>query len=87
MALARSLALEVAKFGVTVNTISSGCIGTRILMAIWQEIPDSRILPQILVSRLGNPEGIAGLVACLASDEAALVTGANFSINGGQHLY
>ena len=55
--------------------------------AIPQEILDAKILPQIPVGRLGKPEEIASLVAYLASDEAAFVTGANISINGGQHMY
>ena len=80
----KALALEVAKQGVTVNTISPGYIGTKMVTAIPQEILDSKILPQIPVNRLGKPEEIAGLVAYLASDEAAFVTGANISINGGQ---
>lgn len=83
----KALALEVAKYGVTVNTISPGYIGTKMVTAIPQEILDSKILPQIPVNRLGKPEEIAGLVAYLASDEAAFVTGANISINGGQHMY
>ena len=82
----KALALEVAKFGVTVNTISPGYIGTKMVTAIPQEILDSKILPQIPVSRLGKPEEIAGLVVYLCSDEAAFVTGANISINGGQHM-
>ncbi|NTV11369.1 MAG: acetoacetyl-CoA reductase [Zoogloea sp.] len=83
----KALALEVARSGVTVNTISPGYIGTKMVMAIPQEILDSKILPQIPVSRLGKPEEIAGLVAYLSSDEAAFVTGANISINGGQHMF
>ena len=83
----KALALEVAKQGVTVNTISPGYIGTKMVTAIPQEILDSKILPQIPVSRLGKPEEIAGLVVYLASDEAAFLTGANISINGGQHMY
>ncbi|MBI4755201.1 MAG: acetoacetyl-CoA reductase [Betaproteobacteria bacterium] len=83
----KALALEVARHGVTVNTISPGYIGTKMVMAIPQEILDSKILPQIPVGRLGKPEEIAGLVAYLASEEAAFVTGANISINGGQHMF
>ena len=83
----KALALEVAKRGVTVNTISPGYIGTKMVKAIPQEILDSKILPQIPVARLGKPEEIPGLVAYLTSDEAAFVTGANISINGGQHMY
>ncbi|WP_326526683.1 SDR family oxidoreductase [Dokdonella sp.] len=48
---------------------------------------DSKILPHIPMSRLGKPEEIAGLIAYLSSDEAAFVTGANISINGGQHMF
>jgi acetoacetyl-CoA reductase len=83
----KALALEVAKQGVTVNTISPGYIGTKMVTAIPQEILDSKILPQIPANRLGKPEEIVGLVAYLASDEAAFVTGANISINGGQHMF
>ncbi|MEK7736660.1 MAG: acetoacetyl-CoA reductase [Pseudomonadota bacterium] len=83
----KSLALEVAKKGVTVNTISPGYIGTKMVMAIPQEVLESKILPQIPMSRLGKPEEVAGLVAYLSSDEAAFVNGANISINGGQHMF
>jgi acetoacetyl-CoA reductase len=83
----KALALEVAKKGVTVNTISPGYIGTKMVMAIPQEVLDSKILPLIPMARLGKPEEVAGLVSYLASEEAAFVTGANISINGGQHMY
>ena len=82
----KALSLEVAKQGVTVNTISPGYIGTNMVTAIDPEVLNSKILPQIPMSRLGKPEEVAGLVAYLSSDEAAFVTGANISINGGQHM-
>jgi acetoacetyl-CoA reductase len=82
----KALALEVARKGVTVNTISPGYIGTKMVMAIPKEVLDSKIIPQIPVGRLGKPEEVAGLVAYLCSDEAAFVTGANIAINGGQHM-
>jgi acetoacetyl-CoA reductase len=82
----KALALEVARKGVTVNTISPGYIGTKMVMAIPREVLDSKIIPQIPVGRLGKPEEVAGLVAYLASEEAAFVTGANIAINGGQHM-
>jgi len=72
--------------GVTVNTISPGYIGTQMVMAIPKEVLDSKIIPQIPMGRLGKPEEVAGLVAYLASEEAAFVTGANIAINGGQHM-
>ncbi len=83
----KALALEVAKKGVTVNTISPGYIGTKMVTAIPKEILDSKILPQIPVGRLGKPDEVAGLIIYLCSEEAAFVTGANISINGGQHMY
>jgi acetoacetyl-CoA reductase len=82
----KSLALEVARKGVTVNTISPGYIGTRMVRAIAQEILEAKIIPQIPMGRLGTPEEVAGLVAYLAGEEAAFVTGANIAINGGQHM-
>ena len=83
----KSLALEVARSGVTVNTISPGYIGTKMVLSIPREVLDSKILPQIPMNRLGKPEEIAGLIAYLCSEEAAFVTGANISINGGQHMF
>ena len=82
----KALALEVAKKGVTVNTISPGYIGTKMVTAIPEEVLNTKILPQIPVGRLGKPEEVAGLVIYLASDEAAFLTGANIAINGGQHM-
>jgi acetoacetyl-CoA reductase len=83
----KALALEVAKKSVTVNTISPGYIGTKMVTAIPKEILDSKILPQIPIGRLGKPDEVAGLIIYLCSEEAAFVTGANISINGGQHMY
>lgn len=83
----KALALEVARKGVTVNTISPGYIGTKMVTAIPKDVLDSKIIPQIPLGRLGKPEEVAGLVAYLASEEAAFVTGANIAINGGQHMH
>jgi acetoacetyl-CoA reductase len=82
----KALALEVARKGVTVNTISPGYIGTKMVMAIPKDVLDSKIIPQIPIGRLGKPEEVAGLIIYLCSDEAAFVTGANIAINGGQHM-
>jgi acetoacetyl-CoA reductase len=83
----KALALEVARKNVTINTISPGYIGTKMVTAIPKDILDSKILPQIPVGRLGKPEEVAGLIIYLCSEEAAFVTGANISINGGQHMF
>lgn len=82
----KSLALESARKGVTVNTISPGYIGTKMVTAIPKDVLDGKIIPQIPMSRLGKPEEVAGLIIYLCSEEAAFVTGANIAINGGQHM-
>jgi len=82
----KALAYEVARKGVTVNTISPGYIGTKMVLAIPRDVLDSKIIPQIPMGRLGKPDEVAGLCAYLASDEAAFLTGANIAINGGQHM-
>ncbi|CAN0500110.1 unnamed protein product, partial [Phaeothamnion confervicola] len=58
----KALALEVARKGVTINTISPGYIGTKMVTAIPKEILDSKILPQIPLGRLGKPDEVAGLI-------------------------
>jgi len=82
----KSLALEVARKGVTVNTISPGYIGTKMVTAIPKDILDTKIIPQIPNGRLGKPDEVAGLIIYLCSEEAAFVNGANIAINGGQHM-
>jgi acetoacetyl-CoA reductase len=83
----KSLALEVAKKGVTVNTVSPGYLSTQMVLKVPDDILQSKILPEIPIGRLGEPDEVAGLVAYLASAQAAFITGANVAINGGQHMY
>lgn len=83
----KSLALEFASKGITVNTISPGYIKTEMVAAMPQEIVEEQIIPQIPVGRLGKPEEIGELVAYLCSESAAFITGANIAINGGLHMY
>ena len=80
-----ALAQEVARKGVTVNTVSPGYIATEMVMAVSEDIRNS-IIAGIPVNRLGTPEEIAALVDFLASEEAGFATGADFSMNGGQHM-
>lgn len=82
----KSLALEVAKKGITVNTVSPGYVGTAMVMAIKEEIRD-KIIAQVPQGRLGSPEEIAGAVAYLTSEEGRYITGANIAINGGLHMF
>lgn len=82
----KSLALEAAQHGVTVNTVSPGYLRTAMVTKVPAHIMETKILPQIPLGRLGEPDEVAALVAYLASEEAAFVTGANIAINGGQHM-
>ncbi len=81
----KALAQEVVRKGVTVNTISPGYVETDMTRAIKPEILQS-IIEQIPMGRMARPEEIAGLIAYLISDDAAYITGANMSINGGLHM-
>jgi acetoacetyl-CoA reductase len=80
-----ALAQEVASKGVTVNTVSPGYIGTDMVRAIREDVL-AKIVATIPVKRLGTPEEIASMVAWLASDESGFATGADFSLNGGNHM-
>ncbi|TAF63186.1 MAG: acetoacetyl-CoA reductase [Cytophagales bacterium] len=83
----KSLAMEVANKGVTVNTISPGYIMTDMVKAIDEKIIQEKILPGVPMGRLGGTEEVAYLVSFLASEKANFITGANYAINGGQHVY
>ena len=82
----KALAQEVVRKGVTVNTVSPGYIGTEMVMKIKEDVRE-KIRMQIPVQRFGTPEEIARLVVFLAGEESGFITGANFSANGGQHMY
>jgi acetoacetyl-CoA reductase len=82
----KALALEVASKGITVNTVSPGYLRTNMVMQVPKDVLEDKIIPQIPLGRLGEPEEVAALVAYLCSEEAAFVTGANIAINGGQHM-
>ena len=81
---AMSLAQEVANKGITVNSVSPGYIGTKMVMAIPEKVRN-QIIAQIPVGRLGTPDEIGAVTAFLASDDAGFITGSNIAINGGQH--
>jgi acetoacetyl-CoA reductase len=80
-----SLAQENAKFGITVNTVSPGYVGTDMVMAVPEEVRE-KIVAQIPVGRLGRPDEIAHAVAFFAGDQASWITGANLAINGGHYM-
>ena len=82
----KSLAMEVARKGITVNTISPGYTATEMVKQVPEKILDS-IVKQIPAGRLAEPVEVAQLILYLASENAGFITGANLSINGGQHVY
>ncbi len=82
----KALAQESAKAGITVNAICPGYIGTEMVRAMPQDVLEKRIVPQIPVGRLGEPEEIARCVVFLAADEAGFITGSTLTANGGQYM-
>lgn len=81
----KSLALEVASKGITVNTISPGYIDTAMLSGVKEDVLNS-IIANIPVGRLGRASEIAEAVAFLASPNSGFITGTNLDINGGQYM-
>ena len=81
----KSLAQEVAKKGITVNTVSPGYIKTEMLASMKDDVLEA-IIAKIPVGRLGMPQEIARIVAFLADEHSGFITGANFDINGGQYM-
>ena len=80
----KALAQEGARAGITVNAICPGYIGTEMVRAIPEKVLNERIIPQIPVGRLGEPEEIARAVVFLAAEDAGFITGSTLSANGGQ---
>jgi acetoacetyl-CoA reductase len=81
----KSLALESASHGITVNAIAPGYTHTALVEAMRPDILQS-VISRVPAQRLADPEEIARGVAFLASDEAAFITGATLSINGGKYM-
>jgi len=82
----KALAQEGAALGITVNCICPGYIATEMVKAVPEDVLKSKILPQIPIGRLGEPEEVARCVVFLASDDAGLITGSTLSANGGQYM-
>lgn len=80
-----AVAREVARKGVTVNTVSPGYIDSPLILQVPEPVRDG-IRDQIPAGRFGRPEEIARAVLFLAEDEASYITGADLSVNGGYHM-
>ena len=82
--LMRDLAVELGPLGITVNNVAPGAIATPINDALLHDPQKlGALLKNIPLGRMGRPEDVAGLVAFLASDEAAYITGSTFVVDGG----
>jgi len=84
--LTRALALEGARFGITVNAIAPGYVDTDMVRAVPPDVL-AKIVARIPVGRLGYASDIARGVVFLTGDDGDFVTGSTISINGGQHMY
>jgi NAD(P)-dependent dehydrogenase (short-subunit alcohol dehydrogenase family) len=79
----RHLAKEVAGDGITVNAVCPGLIDTEMVRATIDDARCAAYAASFPIPRLGRPDEVAELVAFLASDRAAYITGASLDINGG----
>jgi len=82
----KALAQEGARAGITVNAICPGYIGTEMVRAMDEKVLNERVISQIPVGRLGEPEEVARCVTFLASDDAGFITGSTISANGAQFV-
>ncbi|SOC20576.1 acetoacetyl-CoA reductase [Thalassospira xiamenensis] len=82
----KALAQEVARKGITVNTIAPGYINTDMVAAVPEKVLES-IIAKIPVGRLGEAEEIAQAVLFLCGPNSGFITGSCLSLNGGQHMF
>jgi len=82
----RSAALDLSRYGVTVNAIAPGLILHDGLKVVFSDDDLKRMAKDIPVGRAGKPEEIAATVAFLLSDDAAFITGQTIHVNGGSYL-
>jgi 3-oxoacyl-[acyl-carrier protein] reductase len=83
--MSKSLALEVASRGITVNLVAPGFVETPMTDALT-DAQRAKLLETIPLARMGQPADVAAAVVYLASDEAAWVTGATLHVNGGMAM-
>jgi glucose 1-dehydrogenase len=82
--LMRNLSVELGPLGITVNNVAPGAIATPINKSLLENKQQlNALLNNIPLGRMGTPDDVAGLVAFLASDDAAYITGSTFVVDGG----
>ena len=82
----KALALEGARYGITVNAVAPGYVETEMVRAVPEDVLQ-KIVKGIPVGRLGRADDIARAVLFLVADNNDFMTGSTISINGGQHMY
>ena len=82
----KALAQEVARKGITVNTIAPGYINTDMVAAVPEKVLEG-IVAKIPVGRLGEADEIAQAILYLCGPNSGFITGSCLSINGGQHMF
>jgi NAD(P)-dependent dehydrogenase (short-subunit alcohol dehydrogenase family) len=85
ISLTRTLALEMARFGITANAIAPALVDTPLFRGLSEEVQE-RLVKTIPAKRIGTPEDIGNAVLFLASDEASYVTGQTLYVCGGRSL-
>lgn len=85
ISLTRTLALEMARYGVTANSVAPALVDTPLFRGLKEEVQE-RLVKTIPTGRIGTPEDIGNAVLFLAADESSYVTGQNLYVCGGRSL-
>jgi glucose 1-dehydrogenase len=86
--MTKTMALELAKFGIRANVVAPGAIETDMNIELQNDkVELENVLKRVPIGRIGKPEEIANVVEFLASDKASYVTGTTFLVDGGMTLY
>ena len=86
LGLTRSLAREMAEYGITVNAVSPGVVDTDIRAGATDEENEARLAAAVPLRRQGTPQDMAALFVWLSSEDASYITGGTHNINGGAYI-
>lgn len=87
MAMVRSIAVELARYGIRANSIAPGWIATDMFSRAINPTFTSKVMPRVPVRRWGTPEDFAGIAVYLTSDASAYQTGTTQVIDGGYQIF